>query len=119
MAAVVQLVLPRVQQEPAARPRVRQAQASELQEERLPERQQARKEAQVLRAMPQALRAREPEASPLPGPGALLVAYVRRAQAFSAQPWPPLLWLRDRLQRLPQHRRHPSSDDELFQQLPR
>ena len=119
MAAVVQLVLPRVQQEPAARPRVRQAQASELQEERLPERQQARKEAQVLRAMPQALRAREPEASPLPGPGALLVAYVRRAQAFSAQPWPPLLWLRDRLQRLPQHRQHPSSDDELFQQLPR
>jgi hypothetical protein len=36
MAAVVQLVLPRVQQEPAARPRVLQAQASE--QERLPQR---------------------------------------------------------------------------------
>jgi hypothetical protein len=119
MAVVVQLVLPRAEQEPAARPAVLQAQASELQEERSPERQQVRTEAQELRAMPQALRAREPEASPLPGPDTLLVAGVRWAQVFAVQPWPRLLWLRDRLRRLPRHRRHPSSDDELFQQLPR
>lgn len=68
-----------------------QAQASELQEKRSPERQQVRTEAQELRAIPQALRAREPEASPLLGPDALLVADVRRAQAFAVQPWPPLL----------------------------
>jgi len=116
-AAGGQLALQRAQRETAARPEVLQEQVSELRKEQLREWQRARP--QESGAAPRALRERELVASPLQAQDALLVARVRSAQAFSVQPWPPLPWLRGRLRRLPQHRRHPSNDDELFQQLRR
>jgi hypothetical protein len=111
-AAGEQLVLQRARRETAAPRQVLQEQVSELREWQRARRQESG-------ASPRAQREREVVASPLQAQDALLVARVRSAQAFSVQPWPPLLWLRGRLRRLPQHRRHPSSDDELFQQLRR
>jgi hypothetical protein len=91
--------------------------ASELQEQ-LPGPQQER--AQELRASPQALLEREREASRLQARDVLPVAVARAPpEAFSVPLWPPLPWLRDPLRRLPRHPRHPSNDDELFQQLRR
>jgi hypothetical protein len=116
-AAGGQLALQRAQRETAARQQVLQEQVSELGKEQLREWQRAR--AQEPGVSPRAQLARELVASPLQAQDALLVARVRPAQAFSVQPWPPLPWLRGRLRRLPQHRRHPSNEDGLSQQLRR
>lgn len=121
-AAVVRLALQRARQEQAAPQQVLQRQQfSELQEERRRERQQLRAQQQESRASRRARLAHELVASPEQARDALLVAdgHVQRARAFSVQPWPLLPWLRDRLRRRPQHRRRPSNDDELFQQLRR
>jgi hypothetical protein len=119
----VRLALQRAWQEQAAPQQVlqRQEQVSELQQERRRERQQLRAQQQESRASRRARLAHELVASPEQARDALLVAdgHVQRARAFSVQPWPLLPWLRDRLRRRPQHRRRPSNDDELFQQLRR
>jgi hypothetical protein len=116
-AAGGQLALQRAQPETAARQQVLPEQVSALGKEQLREWQRAL--AQESGVSPRARLALELLASPLQAQDALLVALVRSAQAFSVQPWPPLPWLRGLLRRLPQHRRHPSNDDELFQQLRR
>jgi len=120
-AAVVRLASQRARQEQAAPQQVLQLQVSEPQEERRRERQQLRAQQQESRASRRERRAPELVASPEQARDALLVAqgHVQRTRAFSVQPWPLLPWLRDRLRRRPQHRRRPSNDDELFQQLRR
>jgi hypothetical protein len=62
--------------------------------------------------------AHELVASPLLAPVAS-EALAQEPQAFAVKPSPLLPWPRDLLRLLPQHRRHPSNDDELFRQLRR
>ena len=118
MAAAARLALRRVLLERVAPQPALLVPASELQEQLWePQSEQA----QELRARAQALLEREPGASPPQARDALPVVDARAPllEAVVVQPWPPLPWLRDQLRRLPRHQRHPSNDDELFQQLRR